>query len=238
MSDTLILDIQGLDAGYGSLTILRDISLSVMSGETVCIIGRNGMGKTTLVSAIMGIAGQSSGRISFEGDDVSAQPIETRCRAGIGLVPQEREIFGPLTVTENLAVAARPGGDWSLDDCFSLFPRLAERRDHQGSNLSGGEQQMLSIARALMTSPRLLLLDEPSEGLAPTVVDEVYRGLTRIREESGLTILVVEQQVRRAMHFAGRTVALRNGRLVYDGSSSALLADTEEFDAILSLEVA
>ena len=231
-----LLLLERVDAGYGELIILHDISLALDADELICVIGRNGMGKTTLLSTIMGIAHQFSGTIAFQTNPITSKRIVDRSRLGIGLVPQEREVFPTLTVSENLLVSQQ-GKTWSLERCFDLFPRLAERKDHLGSQLSGGEQQMLSISRALMTEPTLLLLDEPSEGLAPVIVDEVFEGLTRLRKERDLAIILVEQHVGRVMHFAPRTVALVNGRIVYDGPSDALRDDADQLDAIVGLAV-
>jgi branched-chain amino acid transport system ATP-binding protein len=228
------LTLASVTAGYGELKILVDLSLQVAPGETVGIIGRNGMGKTTLLSTIAGRTRIHAGTVELSGKDITRDSRVARSRLGVGLVPQEREVFPTLTVEENLRVAARAGG-WSLDKAYALFPRLKERRQNLGARLSGGEQQMLSIARALMCDPSLLLMDEPSEGLAPVIVDELYVALRRIVAEEGLTLLLVEQNVHRALSFAGRAVGLRNGEVVYDGPSRTLVEDEAQLDRIMGV---
>ncbi|MGX1309329.1 branched-chain amino acid transport system ATP-binding protein [Amorphus suaedae] len=228
------LALASVTAGYGELKILVDLTLEVAPGETVGIIGRNGMGKTTLISTIAGRTRVHAGEVSLSGRPITGESRVARSRLGIGLVPQEREVFPTLTVEENLRVAARDGG-WSVEKAYALFPRLKERRQNLGARLSGGEQQMLSIARALMCDPSLLLMDEPSEGLAPVIVDELYVALRRIVAEQGLTLLLVEQNVHRALSFAARAVGLRNGEIVYDGPSRVLLEDESRLDRIMGV---
>ncbi|MGX1100967.1 ABC transporter ATP-binding protein [Amorphus sp. MBR-141] len=228
------LALTSVTAGYGELKILVDLSLQVAAGETVGIIGRNGMGKTTLLATIAGRTRIHAGEVALSGQTITHDSRVARSRLGIGLVPQEREVFPTLTVEENLRVAARAGG-WTLEKAYALFPRLKERRQNLGARLSGGEQQMLSIARALMCDPSLLLMDEPSEGLAPVIVDELYGALRRIVAEEGLTLLLVEQNVHRALSFAARAVGLRNGEIVYDGPSRVLLEDESQLDRIMGV---
>lgn len=228
------LSVAGLSAGYDGMTILEDINFEVAAGETICIIGRNGMGKTTLLSSLVGLTQVFQGEISFKGDKITSRPTLYRARAGIGFVPQEREVFSGLTVEDNLRVAFN-GGAWTLQKSYDLFPRLYARRSNLGAQLSGGEQQMLSIARALMGDPVMLLLDEPSEGLAPVIVDEVFAGLSRLRDEKGLTILLVEQHVARALEFSQRIFAIRNGRVIFDGPSEELRNNPEKLDGLIGL---
>src|SRR5215467_11249856 len=185
-----VLELDNVGAGYGETVVLEDIRLALAPGETVSIIGRNGVGKTTLLATIMGHTTLHRGRISLHGKDISSLATYRRVTAGLGYVPQEREIFPSLTLRENLEVAARPG-TWTLDAVFDLFPRLAERRNNRGNQLSGGEQQMLSIARALVGNPSVVLMDEPSEGLAPVIVEELARAVRRLAATEGLTMIVV-----------------------------------------------
>ncbi|MDQ0314398.1 ABC transporter ATP-binding protein [Amorphus orientalis] len=228
------LTLTGVTAGYGELVILDEVSLDVGAGETVGIIGRNGMGKTTLLATIAGRTRIHGGEVAMSGTPITRDSRVSRSKRGIGLVPQEREVFPTLTVEENLKVAARTEG-FTLDRAYALFPRLKERRSNLGARLSGGEQQMLSIARALMCNPTLLLMDEPSEGLAPVIVDELYAALERIAAEEGVTLLLVEQNVHRALSFAGRAIGLRNGTIVYDGPSKALVDDEATLDRIMGV---
>lgn len=232
MADAL-LRIDGLTAGYGETVVLEDVGFSVAHGESLCIIGRNGVGKSSLLATVMGHTTRVDGRIAFDGRDISYWPVTRRSRAGIGYVPQEREVFPSLTVVENLDVAARPG-EWTRERVFELFPRLAERRQNRGGQLSGGEQQMLSIGRALMGNPRLLLMDEPSEGLAPIIIAELEQVIARLRDESGLAILLVEQHIRFALAFSPRTLVLNRGRVVFDGDS-AQLADRDLLQKYMGL---
>ena len=222
MTEGLVL--QDVRAGYGETVVLEGVSLHLPPGGTLAVLGRNGVGKTTLLSTIMGQTTRHGGAIRLDGRDVTPLPAFRRNRLGIGLVAQEREIFRPLTVEENLDVAARPG-PWHQARVFDFFPRLAERRRNRGHQLSGGEQQMLAIGRALMGNPRILLLDEPLEGLAPIVADAVLAGIDRLRGEAGLALLLVEQHARVALEFAAQALVLDRGRVVHAGPSAALLAD-------------
>jgi branched-chain amino acid transport system ATP-binding protein len=223
-----------LTAGYAATTVLDDVSLRVAEHGTCAILGRNGVGKTTLLATIMGHTALHSGSIRLAGQDLTDLPVHRRARAGIGFVPQEREIFPSLTVEENLTVAMRPGA-WRVERIYEFFPSLAERRRNRGSQLSGGEQQMLSIGRALMGDPRLLLMDEPLEGLAPVIVEALLAAMRRLRAEAGLTILLVEQHARRALDFAETAVILDRGRIVYDGGSAGLRGDPERLAALIGV---
>jgi branched-chain amino acid transport system ATP-binding protein len=218
------LSLRALCAGPGLVTVLEDLSLAFAPGETVAILGRNGVGKTTLLETVMGLCPASSGSVELDGLPIRSWPTWRRARAGLALVPQEREVFPSLSVVENLEVAAH-GGEWTRQRAFDLFPRLAERQHHRGNELSGGEQQMLAIARALMGSPSVLLLDEPLEGLAPIIVQSLLHSLRRLREESGMTMLLVEQHAEIALGFAERAVVLVRGRVAFDGRSSDLAGD-------------
>ena len=218
------LELQHVSAGYGETVVLDDINLALTPGESVSVIGRNGVGKSTLLGTIMGHTALHEGEVLLGGERINQVPVFRRARKGIGFVPQEREIFPSLTVIENLEVGARPG-PWTRERVLALFPNLWERRSNMGNQLSGGEQQMLSIARALLTNPSLLLMDEPTEGLAPVLVEALTAALLRLRGEDALSIVLVEQNSRVALAFSARTVVMDKGRIVYDGSSSALAAD-------------
>ena len=216
-----LLALEGVFAGYGETVVLENVDFAVAPGESLSVIGRNGVGKSSLLATIMGHTTLRGGAIRLAGTDVVRWPTARRNRAGLGYVPQEREVFPSLTVTENLDVAAR-AGEWSREQVFDLFPRLAARRTSRGRQLSGGEQQMLAIGRALMGNPKVLLMDEPSEGLAPVIVEELERVITRLRDESGLAILLVEQHIRFALRFSPRTLVLDRGRIVFQGPSADL----------------
>ena len=220
MSNSLVLD--GVRAGYGETVVLEGISLDLAPGGTLTLLGRNGVGKTTLLATIMGHTALHAGHIRFAGSEISALPAYRRARLGIGLVPQEREIFPSLTVEENLLVAAQPG-PWTTGRVYDLFPPLAERRKNRGSHLSGGEQQMLAIGRALMGNPSLLLMDEPLEGLAPVIVDTLLAALGRLKEEGRLALLLVEQHAHLALEFAADALVLDRGAIVFAGPSRELL---------------
>jgi branched-chain amino acid transport system ATP-binding protein len=231
---TSALELRRVCAGYGETVVLEDIDLVLAPGECVSVIGRNGVGKTTLLATVMGHTVLRAGDIMLHGKSLNGVPCYQRALAGIGFVPQEREIFPSLTVRENLDIAARPG-PWTLARVFELFPRLAERLDNGGNALSGGEQQMLSIARALLTNPALLLMDEPTEGLAPVLVETLTAVLARLRAESGLSIILVEQNSRVALAFSARTVILDKGRIVYDGQSEPLRTDAERLARLIGI---
>jgi branched-chain amino acid transport system ATP-binding protein len=232
MSDYLVL--ANVSAGYAATTVLDDVSLRVAEHGTCAVLGRNGVGKTTLLATIMGHTILHRGSIRLAGQDIAALPVHRRARAGIGFVPQEREIFASLTVEENLTVAMRQGA-WRVERVYEFFPGLAERRRNRGGQLSGGEQQMLSIGRALMGDPALLIMDEPLEGLAPVIVETLLAAMRRLREETGLTILLVEQHARRALDFAEAAVILDRGKVVYDGPSAALRADPERLASLIGV---
>ena len=224
----------GVRAGYGDTVVLENVSLVLTEGATLAVLGRNGVGKTTLLATIMGHTTLRAGSIRFGGVEVARLPAYRRARMGMGFVPQEREIFRSLSVEENLLVAARPGR-WSLARVYDFFPALAERRRNGGNELSGGEQQMLAIGRALMGNPRLMLLDEPLEGLAPVIVDAVLKGLDRRKREDSLSILLVEQHARLALEFAGSAIVLDRGVIVYSGESSELLNAPERLNQLMGV---
>jgi branched-chain amino acid transport system ATP-binding protein len=229
------LVLENVVAGYGETVIVEGISLAVPPGGTLAVLGRNGVGKTTLLATIMGHTTRHGGSIGFDGRDMTRLAPHRRARAGIGWVPQEREIFRSLTVEENLAVAARPGR-WSAARIWDLFPSLGARRRHFGNELSGGEQQMLAIGRALMGNPSLLLMDEPLEGLAPVIVEVVLRSIERLKREDDLAILLVEQHARLALAATERAIVLDRGKIVHAGESSALLAAPEQLGALMGIE--
>ena len=229
-----LLTFQRVSAGYGPTVVLDNVSLSVDEGELVAVLGRNGVGKTTLLATAMGHTEIHAGEIRFSGETITRWPIWRRARRGIGLVPQEREIFPSLSVEENLTVA-KIGTRWTVERIFDLFPRLAERRSNGGNQLSGGEQQMLAVGRALMGSPTLLLLDEPLEGLAPLIVDALMAAFLRLREEEGQAMVLVEQHAKLALDLAPRAIVLDRGRIAYDGPSGDLKARPETLAALLAV---
>lgn len=221
---TAELTVEGLTAGHGATVVLEDVSFTLPAGGTLAVLGRNGVGKTTLLESLMGFTALHAGTIRFGGQAMERIAPHRRNRMGFGLVPQEREIFPSLSVEENLLVSARPGG-WAIDAIYDLFPSLAERRGNSGNRLSGGEQQMLALGRALAGAPKLLLLDEPSEGLAPVVVDALADALTRIRDTGGMSIVLVEHRIDLALGFARDAIVLDRGRVVYRGTCAALAGD-------------
>jgi branched-chain amino acid transport system ATP-binding protein len=218
-----VLEVRDVHTYYGESHVLHGVSLDVRAGEAVALLGRNGVGKTTLIRSIVGFTPPREGSIVFEGHAIHRLPTYRIARAGIGVVPQGRRIFSPLSVRENLAIGARGAGanGWTKERVDAVFPRLGERADQGGGTLSGGEQQMLAIGRALMTNPRLLLLDEPSEGLAPLIVREIARVLMRLKTE-GLAVLLVEQNVGLALRVADRVYVMSKGQIVYGGTPAEL----------------
>jgi branched-chain amino acid transport system ATP-binding protein len=232
MADLLVLE--SVVAGYGDAVVLNGLSFSLGEGRSLALLGRNGTGKTTAIDTIIGATRHRGGRIVLAGVDVTAAPPEMRARAGIGWVPQERNIFKSLSVEENLTAVARPGR-WDVKAAYAMFPRLAERRRNLGSQLSGGEQQMLAIARALVLNPRLLLLDEPLEGLAPIIVDELLTAISRLTREDGLSAIVVEQKARKILKMTDDAIVLDRGSIVHRSTSAALLADAAALDRHLSV---
>ena len=232
VSQALLL--KGVSAGYGETHVLEGIELALAPGESLSIIGRNGVGKSTLLETIMGNTMLHAGAISFNGRRIEAAPVHERARAGLGYVPQEREIFPSLSVRENLELCARPGA-WSASRVCELFPNLESRLANAGTQLSGGEQQMLAIARALMTNPALLLMDEPTEGLAPVIVQALSRVLATLRGE-GLSIVLVEQNSRVALDFCERTIVMDRGRIVYDGRAERLRKDADFLASLIAAQ--
>jgi branched-chain amino acid transport system ATP-binding protein len=228
-----VLSVDGLRAGYGETVILEDVAFSVPDQGSLAILGRNGVGKTTLLATLMGHTTFHSGSIALNGKDVVKVPVYERSRLGLGYVPQGRDIFPSLSVEENLQVAARPGGKWNLERVYSLFPRLAERRHHRGNQISGGEQQMLAIGRALMGNPSLLLMDEPLEGLAPIIIEALLRSLDKLIREERLAVVLVEQHAKLALQVTREALVMSRGRVIHHGPSSALLADPERLASLV-----
>jgi branched-chain amino acid transport system ATP-binding protein len=226
------LRVSNLRAGYGETVILEDIALTLPERGSLAVLGRNGVGKTTLLATIMGHTTFHAGDIQFNGRSVSRQPVYERVRLGIGYVPQGREIFPSLTVEENLTVAER-AGRWTLARVYDLFPRLAERKHHRGNQISGGEQQMLAIGRALMGNPTLLLMDEPLEGLAPIIVETLLRSLQRLISEDELAVILVEQHAKLALQVTQEAIVMSRGRVIHHGPSPVLLADPERLASLV-----
>jgi len=233
-----VLQVEALNTYYGDSHILRGVDLRVSRATSIGMLGRNGMGKTTLIRSMMGYLRPTSGRIVLEGRDVTGWRPERMARLGIGYVPEGRGIFPNLSVRENLIMSARPGidgrSDWSLERVLATFPRLVERLAHGGQQLSGGEQQMLSIGRALMTNPRLLILDEATEGLAPLVVAEIWRVIEGIRS-TGIATLIVDRDWRKVLAHTDRVVVMEKGRLVHDGASRELQAEPRVLEGLLGV---
>ena len=234
MSEPSALELDDVYAGYGETVVLEKVRLRLDDGESVSVIGRNGVGKSTLVATIMGHTTLHGGHLRLHGREIGALAPFRRALAGLGYVPQEREIFPSLTLRENLEVAARPGR-WTIEEVFKLFPRLATRQGNRGNQLSGGEQQMLAIGRTLVGNPSVLLMDEPSEGLAPVIVEELVRVVKQLARSDGLTLLLVEQNSRLALDVSPRTVVMNRGCIVYDGPSQALRRDTARLDQLIGL---
>jgi branched-chain amino acid transport system ATP-binding protein len=229
-----LLRLQGLRAGYGDAVVIDGIDLALQEGESLAVLGRNGMGKTTLLNSVMGLTRLHGGAVRWRGGDVSRLPANRRARAGMGWVPQERCIFPSLTVEEHLTSVARPG-HWSVARIYALFPRLQERRRNFGNQLSGGEQQMLAIGRALVLNPSLLLLDEPMEGLAPIIVQELLRVIGGLVADGGMGLVIVEQHARLALSLTRRAVVLERGRIAHEGPSAALLEDPEALRRLVAV---
>jgi branched-chain amino acid transport system ATP-binding protein len=232
MADLLAID--RLTAGYGEAVVLSDVSLSVPEGQSLALLGRNGMGKTTLVNSIVGVTRYRGGTIHLAGRDITRLRADQRAHAGVGWVPQERNIFKSLTVDENLTAVAR-SGPWTTAKVYAMFPRLAERRRNLGNQLSGGEQQMLAVGRALILNPRIILLDEPLEGLAPIIVDELLAALKRIIREEGLSAILVEQNAKKILGVTDRAAVIERGAIVHQGESAALAADRSILEKYLGV---
>jgi branched-chain amino acid transport system ATP-binding protein len=231
-----LLALENVRAGYGDAIVLDGVSFALPEQGSLAVLGRNGVGKTTLVLTIMGYTTLLRGRILWRGADITAMAPHRRARLGIGWVAQEREIFPSLTVEENLTVAATPGR-WDLDAVYELFPRIAERRRNLGSQLSGGEQQMLAIARALMTNPALLLLDEPLEGLAPIIVEELAQAIRRMLAEEGTAVILIEQHAELALSLTRDALVLERGRIVHRARSADLMHDTATLERYVGLKI-
>src|SRR5450631_4829423 len=227
-----LLNVQGLTAGYGEAIVLSDVTFKLAEGKALALLGRNGMGKTTLVNSIIGVTRHVGGTISLDGRDITGLRPDQRAHAGIGWVPQERNIFRSLTVEENMTAIARPG-PWTLAKVYALFPRLAERRRNLGNQLSGGEQQMLAVGRALILNPRIILLDEPLEGLAPIIVDELLAALKRIIREEGLSAILVEQNAKKILGVTDRAAVIERGTIVHQADSATLATDTAVLEKYL-----
>lgn len=231
---TDLLYVEHLSAGYGEAVVIEDVSFAIAPGSSLALLGRNGTGKTTLLNTLVGVTRRQAGRIVLAGQDITALRPDQRAHAGIGWVPQERNIFTSLTVLENLTAVARPG-PWTPARVFRQFPRLAERRDNLGDQLSGGEQQMLAVGRALVLNPRLLLLDEPLEGLAPIIVEELLQSLHTIVTQEGMSAILVEQNPFKILGMTDQAIVLERGRIALQGESAVLRQDPERLQAYLSV---
>ena len=229
-----LLRVQGLRAGYGEAVVVQGVDLALEQGQSLALLGRNGTGKTTLLNTLVGVTRRHAGRVALGGVDITPLPAYRRAAAGIGWVPQERNIFKSLTVEENMTAVAR-SGPWTVARAYEMFPRLAERKSNMGNQLSGGEQQMLAVARALVLNPKLLLLDEPLEGLAPIIVEELLRSIARVVRDEGMSAIIVEQNPRMILPITQRAVVLDRGSVVHEGASAALLEDREQLDRWLAV---
>jgi branched-chain amino acid transport system ATP-binding protein len=227
-----LLRVEALSAGYGEARVIQGIDFALRDGRSLALLGRNGVGKTTLIDTLVGVTTRFAGRIFLGGEDISRLSPHARARRGIGWTPQERNIFRSLNVEENLTAVAVPG-PWTVQRVYGLFPRLQERRTNGGRQLSGGEQQMLAIGRALMLNPRLLLLDEPTEGLAPIIVDELMAALSELARE-GLSMIIVEQKPKKILPFTDHAIVLDRGAIAHEAPSADLLADPSALDAHLT----
>jgi branched-chain amino acid transport system ATP-binding protein len=230
MADVLVL--KDVRAGYGETVVIEEIGFSLPERGSLAVLGRNGVGKTSLLATVMGHTTFHSGSIEYHGARIDKLPVYERNRLGVGLVPQTRDIFPSLSVEENLTVAARPGR-WTLERVHDLFPRLADRRKHWGNQISGGEQQMLAIGRALMGNPALLLMDEPLEGLAPIIVEVLLQALQRLIREESLAVVLVEQHAKLALEVTQSALVLNRGRIAYNGPSADLLADPDRLTSLV-----
>lgn len=229
-----LLRVEGLKSGYGEAVVVQGVDLVLEKGRSLALLGRNGTGKTTLLNTLVGATRRHAGRIVLDGEDISTLPSFKRAAAGIGWVPQERNIFKSLTVDENLTAVARPG-PWTVQRAYEMFPRLAERRANMGNELSGGEQQMLAVARALVLNPKLLLLDEPLEGLAPIIVEELLRSIARVVRDEGMSAIIVEQNPRMILPITHQAVVLDRGAVVHTGDSETLMAEPAVLDKWLAV---
>jgi branched-chain amino acid transport system ATP-binding protein len=229
-----LLNIEGLRAGYGEAVVLPNLSLRLPESQVLALLGRNGTGKTTLINSIVGVTRRMAGTVTLDGMDITRMRPDQRARAGIGWVPQERNIFRSLTVEENMTAVAQPG-PWTVAKVYEMFPRLKERRSNFGNQLSGGEQQMLAIGRALTLNPKVLLLDEPTEGLAPIIVEELLRALGAITRAGGICAVIVEQNAQKILGLADRVVILERGAIVHDAASAALKADPTVLERYLGV---
>ena len=230
----LLLDVRGLSCGHGESIVLSDVSFSLQAGRSLALLGRNGTGKTTLLDTLVGVTRRHAGRIVLNGREIQTLPVHQRAAVGIGWVPQERNIFKSLTVDENMSAIARQGA-WNAQRVYDLFPRLAERKRNLGQQLSGGEQQMLAVGRALVLNPKLLLLDEPLEGLAPIIVEELLRAIRRVAREEGLPSIVVEQHPQLVLGVTDDAVVLDRGGIAYRALSADLLHDPTPLDTWLGV---
>ncbi|MGE5089863.1 MAG: ABC transporter ATP-binding protein [Candidatus Levyibacteriota bacterium] len=232
MAELLALD--GVTAGYGASVVLEDVGFALDEGDSLALLGRNGVGKTTLLVTLMGLTRVHRGTLRWRGGDLAALPTHRRAAAGLGWVPQERYMWPSLTIEEHLTAVARPGR-WDLQKVYEIFPRLAERRGNRGNQLSGGEQQMLAIARALIVNPSLLLLDEPMEGLAPIIVQELMRVIRHLVTDSGMAVIVVEQHAKLALSLTRKALVLDRGRIVHRGPSEDLLNDPDTLHRLVAV---
>jgi branched-chain amino acid transport system ATP-binding protein len=230
----ILLRVEGLRSGYGEAVVVQGVDLVLEQGQSLALLGRNGTGKTTLLNTLVGVTRRHQGRITLAGQDITTLAPHQRAAAGIGWVPQERNIFKSLTVAENLSAVARPGA-WTIARAYEMFPRLAERQANMGNQLSGGEQQMLAVARALVLNPKLLLLDEPLEGLAPIIVEELLGSIARVVRDEGMSAIIVEQNPRMILPITQRAVVLDRGSVVHEGLSAELMADRERLDRWLAV---
>jgi branched-chain amino acid transport system ATP-binding protein len=229
-----LLNLDRLKAGYGEAVVLAEISLQLDQGQSLALLGRNGMGKTTLINSIVGVTRYRGGGIRLAGRDITRLPPEQRARAGVGWVPQERNIFRSLTVHENLTAVALPG-PWTPHKVYAMFPRLGERKTNLGNQLSGGEQQMLAVGRALVLNPKIILLDEPLEGLAPIIVEELLSALNRIIREEGMSAILVEQNPQKILGVTDRAAILERGAIVHEAASATLRADPAVLETYLGV---